>query len=166
MYCDHISTPLLLLAPPDPPRPLSTSCTLFSFYDQPSPVCVAHKLMSLGHLLELVQHTRGHVLKDNWLSFPMKPSSRSGCSWVVDWRDFAQVLCSQPQLLWVWECRSSVMSRSHCFLQIDSSGLWLFHSLNPLSHGDPWTLGEEGWYRCHICSQALHRYLSFCTFAS
>lgn len=141
MYCDHISTPLLLLAPPDPPRPFST---LFSFYDQLSPVCVAHKLMSLGHLLELDQHTRGHVLKDNWLSFPMKPSSRSGCSWVVDWRDFAQVLCSQPQLLWVWECRSSVMSRSHCFLQIDSSGplaLSLFKS--PL----PWwslNLGRRG----------------------
>lgn len=79
MCCDHISTPLLPIAPPDPPQPFSTSCTLFSFYDPPSPVCVAHKLMGLGHPLELDRHTRGHALKDNWLSFLLKPSSRGGC---------------------------------------------------------------------------------------
>lgn len=75
--------------------------------------------------------------------------------WDADWLYLVQVLCRQLHLLWVHECRDSVMSRR---VSPHSSLFCLSQSLRPFSAMVPETW-EGSSYRCHICDEALCRHL-------
>lgn len=65
------------------------------------------------------------------------------------------ILCRELHLLWVHECRDSVMSRR---VSPHSSLFCLSQSLRPFSAMVPETW-EGSSYRCHICDEALCRHL-------
>lgn len=67
--------------------------------------------------------------------------------WDVYWLSLLQILCKQPQLLWVYEYRCPVMSSIYCFAAI-LHDLWFLQSFNSLFQDVPWALMAEVWYKC------------------
>lgn len=125
---------------PPPALPMTTFCTFPSlpthiwnfFFSFSSRYWVQFVLAVLEAMPALAcgQPTRGHIVKQNWLSpssFQINANSSPASGgdfvpasvspfWDFIWLTLGQVLCTLLQSLWGQMCNCLVVSGTHCFL--------------------------------------------------